>query len=120
MESSVRPLQDRINLGNQQLADRNVETTERYSRIAFLQSQLAEARQQRDAAVASPVLPSPTSDSANLMELLATATPTNVNPRVSPDVVCRLHVLLSIFVWHGFPVEKMDSLQCMQKSCVKC
>ena len=37
VESNVRPLQDRINLGNQQLADRDVEITERDSRIAFLQ-----------------------------------------------------------------------------------
>ena len=87
VESNVRPLQERINLGNQQLADRDVEITERDSRIAFLQSQLAEARQQRDAAVASPVPPSHTSDDVNLMELLVTNTPTNANPRVNPDVV---------------------------------
>ena len=83
----VRPLQDTINLGNQQLADREVEITERDSRIAFLESQLAEARQQRDAAVASPVPASPTPGVSNLMELLADPPQSNVNPRDSPDVV---------------------------------
>ena len=38
VESNVGPLQERINLGNQQLADRDVEIIERDSRIAFLQS----------------------------------------------------------------------------------
>ena len=59
VESNVRPLQQQINLGNQQLATREVEITERDTRIAFLEQQLAEARRQNNLAVASPVPVSP-------------------------------------------------------------
>ena len=55
VESNVRPLQQQINLGNQQLAVREVEITERDTRIALLEHELAEARRQHNLAVASPV-----------------------------------------------------------------
>ena len=54
VESNVRPLQQQINLGNQQLATREVEITERDTRIALLEHELAEARRQHNLAVASP------------------------------------------------------------------
>ena len=71
MESNVKPLQHQINLGNQQLAVREVEITERDTRIGLLEQQLAEARPQQNLAVASPVPATPNSTVSNLMDLLA-------------------------------------------------
>ena len=71
VESSVRPLQHQINVGNQQLAARNSEVAERDLRIAHLEQQLAEARQQQAAALSSPVPETPPSTVSNLMDLLA-------------------------------------------------
>ena len=70
VEFNVRPLQQQINLGNQQLATREVEITEKDTRIALLEQQLAEARRQHNLAVVSPVPVSPISGSV-LMDLLA-------------------------------------------------
>ena len=84
VESNVRPLQQQINLGNQQLATREVEITERDTRIALLEQQLAEARRQHNLAVASPVPVSPISGSA-LMDLLADLPQENTSQRVIPE-----------------------------------
>ena len=84
VESNVRPLQQQINLGNQQLATREVEITERDTRIALLEQQLAEARRQHNLAVASPVPVSPISGSA-LMDLLADVPQENTSQRVIPE-----------------------------------
>ena len=84
VESSVRPLQHQINLGNQQLATREVEITERDTRIALLEHELAEARRQHNLAVASPVPVSPISGSA-LMDLLADLPQENMGQRVIPE-----------------------------------
>ena len=84
VESNVRPLQQQINLGNQQLATREVEITERDTRIALLEQQLAEARRQHNLAVASPVPVSPISGSA-LMDLLADFPQENTSQRVIPE-----------------------------------
>ena len=84
VESNVRPLQQQINLGNQQLATREVEITERDTRIALLEQQLAEARRQNNLAVASPVPVSPISGSA-LMDYLADLPQENVGQRVIPE-----------------------------------
>ena len=83
VESNVRPLQHQTNLGNQQLATREVEITERDTRIALLEQQLAEARQQQNLAVASPV-PAKSTDS-NLMDLLADPPQENMGQRVASD-----------------------------------
>ena len=84
VESNVRPLQQQINLGNQQLATREVEITERDTRIAFLEQQLAEARRQNNLAVASPVPVSPISGSA-LMDFLADIPQGNMGQRAIPE-----------------------------------
>ena len=84
VESNVRPLQQQINLGNQQLATREVEITERDTRIALLEHELAEARRQNNLAVASPVPVSPISGSA-LMDLLADLPQGNISQRVIPE-----------------------------------
>ena len=84
VESNVRPLQQQINLGNQQLAVREVEITERDTRIALLEHELAEARRQHNLAVASPVPVSPISGSA-LMDLLADPPQDNISQRVIPE-----------------------------------
>ena len=84
VESNVRPLQQQINLGNQQLATREVEITERDTRIALLEHELAEARRQHNLAVASPVPVSPISGSA-LMDLLADIPQENTSQRVIPE-----------------------------------
>ena len=84
VESNVRPLQQQINLGNQQLAVREVEITERDTRIALLEHELAEARRQHNLAVASPVPVSPISGSA-LMDLLADLPQENTSQRVIPE-----------------------------------
>ena len=82
VESNVRPPQQQINLGNQQLATREVEITERDTRIALLEHELAEARRQHNLAVASPVPVSPISGSA-LMDLLADFPQENTSQRVN-------------------------------------
>ena len=84
VESNVRPLQQQINLGNQQLATREFEITERDTRIALLEHELAEARRQHNLAVASPVPVSPISGSA-LMDLLADFPQENMSQRVIPE-----------------------------------
>ena len=84
VESNIRPLQHQINLGNQQLATREVEITERDTRIALLEQHLAEARRQHNLAVASPVPVSPISGSA-LMDLLADFPQENTSQRVIPE-----------------------------------
>jgi len=53
------------------LDTREVEITETDTRTALLEQQLAEARQQQNLAVASPVPATPESTRSNLMDLLA-------------------------------------------------
>ena len=71
-------------MGNQQLATRELEITERDTRIALLEQQLAEARRQHNLAVASPVPISPISGNA-LMDLLADPPQDNTGHRVIPN-----------------------------------
>lgn len=85
VESNVRPLQQQINLGNQQLATRGVEVAERDARIALLERQLAEARQLQNAAVTSPVPDTPHSSISNLMDLLADPPQANTGRNVRDD-----------------------------------
>ena len=72
-------------MGNQQLAVREVEITERDTRIALLEQQLAEARPQQNLAVASPVPATPNSTVSNLMDLLADPPQENMGQRVVSD-----------------------------------
>ena len=66
------------------MAVREVEITERDTRIALLEQQLAEARRQQNLAVASLVPAAPNSGS-NLMDLLADPPQENISQRVVPD-----------------------------------
>ena len=56
IESSNRPFQNRFNLGNQQLADRDFQITERDSRMLSREHQLAATQQRLNVALVSPDL----------------------------------------------------------------
>ena len=91
VNDTVRPLQQQINLGNQQLADRDNQIAEREMRIARLQHKLMSLQHQQahNIAVASPVPDSPRTvqtevDQGNPFAhspFIDPATPINTPPR---------------------------------------